>query len=63
MTSKELLEEIEAEEELLHRGFTKEECPVCKGGKIKCFDGWHYTTAECACCSGRGFVWQGPITK
>lgn len=53
-----LVEILEAEEKLLVRGFTKEQCKECKGTGID-------KTGSFACddCDGLGFHWKAPIPK
>lgn len=65
MTDKEFLEEIKAREELEGRGYIKEICSTCNGeGWISRQDASGYLVAcKCFNCYGKGYHWEGPITK
>lgn len=61
-TSKEIADELDAQERLLARGYIKEPCQICKGtGKLNAVNLGY--VIECRECEGRGFAWKGPITK
>lgn len=58
MNDKELLDKIKAREELERRGFMRKRCDLCGG------TGRTYRTFNpCVACSGRGYHWQGPLTR
>lgn len=57
---KDLADQLDAEERLLSRGYTKARCKSCFGTGLR--PKGRYVT-ECWPCEGRGFYWRVPITK
>jgi DnaJ-class molecular chaperone len=57
----ELANQLDAEDRLRNRGYTKTECPSCRGA------GWGRNpwnrNIPCSMCDGRGYFWQAPLTK
>lgn len=64
MTDKELADELDAQKRILAHGYTKENCPTCKG------TGWLVSEylalankgrkVECFACGGKGYKWKAP---
>lgn len=63
-TSKELADELDAQDRLIARGYTKVPCPTCKGrGILDYKGGWGAMCEICHNCNGGGRIWKAPITK
>lgn len=61
-STKELADELDAQDRLKARGYVKEPCPACKGlGSM--IRGGQLTLDECFMCHGVGFTWQAPLTR
>lgn len=61
-STKELADELDAQDRLKARGYIKEQCSVCKGTGYMIRAGV-FSSDECILCHGEGFTWQSPITK
>jgi DnaJ-class molecular chaperone len=57
VTDKELADQLDAQDRLIARGYTRKTCDSCRGvGQLP-------GIGECYSCEGRGFHWYAPITK
>lgn len=63
-TAKEIADNLDAEERLTKRGYTKKECNKCNGlGFIKTQNNKLPFSYPCYACCGSGFSWMPPIIK
>jgi DnaJ-class molecular chaperone len=60
MRSKNLIDELEAEDKLMARGYTKANCVKCDARGISAHDKYPYT---CPYCQGYGWSWVPPQPK
>jgi hypothetical protein len=67
MKSKELADELDAEDRLKARGYYKKDCNHCKGtGFLPGFESnssYHVAPYPCFACDGKGWRWEAPITQ
>jgi DnaJ-class molecular chaperone len=59
-TAKEIADNLDAEDRLRKRGYTKERCRSCDGRGFYPPDQM-VVWSECMSCRGKGYRWQGPL--
>jgi len=63
-TDKELADEIDAADRLLKHGYTRKQCPHCKGVGQQCDERLPFPSlGKCYPCDGKGFKWEAPIER
>jgi len=68
-SDKEFLEEIQAQEGLIARGYTRDKCLACKGTGRQ--EKWVHEENQpkfpvlipCLTCEGKGFKWKVPLMR